>query len=67
MMLAICAFILAQDDLADRIAAVRPTPAEERYLNIPWRFDLMAARKEAAQQGKPIFLWLMNGHPLGCT
>ena len=34
---------------------------------IPWRTDLWQARREAAQAGKPIFLWEMDGHPLGCT
>ena len=34
---------------------------------IPWRSDLLAAREEAVKSGKPLFLWAMNGHPLGCT
>ena len=25
------------------------------------------ARRLAAQKGKPILLWEMDGHPLGCT
>lgn len=35
--------------------------------SIPWRTDLWEARREAAAAGKPIFLWEMDGHPLGCT
>ncbi|MFT4548117.1 MAG: hypothetical protein ACI8XO_004822 [Verrucomicrobiales bacterium] len=35
--------------------------------SIPWRTDLWEARREAAVAGKPIFLWEMDGHPLGCT
>ncbi|MGI9244817.1 MAG: hypothetical protein ACR2RV_28700 [Verrucomicrobiales bacterium] len=35
--------------------------------SIPWRTDLWEARQEAAAAGKPIFLWEMDGHPLGCT
>jgi len=35
--------------------------------SIPWRTDLWQARREAAEAGKPIFLWEMDGHPLGCT
>ena len=35
--------------------------------SIPWRTDLWQARQEAAAAGKPIFLWEMDSHPLGCT
>ncbi|MDH3592693.1 MAG: hypothetical protein OER88_12485 [Planctomycetota bacterium] len=32
-----------------------------------WRVDLAAARREAERTGRPLFVWTMNGHPLGCT
>jgi len=41
--------------------------ARELWETIPWRIDLLASRMESYQQKKPIFLWAMNGHPLGCT
>lgn len=67
-MLSLLVGLLALDsDLDAKVASVLPTAAEERFLAIPWRLDLMAAREEAVKGGKPIFLWLMNGHPLGCT
>lgn len=47
-------------------AAVVPTAAEP-WQTIPWRTDLGAARAEAAELERPLFLWTMNGHPLGCT
>jgi hypothetical protein len=53
--------------LDQRIASVLPMPAEERFLSIPWRTNLMAARAEAQSAGKPIFLWIMVGNPQGCT
>lgn len=34
---------------------------------VPWKTDLLAARDLAARTGRPLFLWAMNGHPLGCT
>jgi len=34
---------------------------------IPWRLDLLAAREEARREGMPLFLWALNGHPLGCS
>lgn len=53
--------------LTQKMQTVLPTEAEERWLQIPWRTNLMRARQEAQQQRKPLFLWIMNGHPLGCT
>ena len=47
---------------------LQPKPEEMVWKDsIPWRTDLWEARREAAQSGKPIFLWEMDGHPLGCT
>ncbi len=44
-----------------------PSGDELAWQKIPWMIDLLAARREAARVGKPIFLWEMDGHPLGCT
>ena len=41
------------------LAYVRPKPEEVRWTAIPWQTDLWAARRLAAQHGKPIFLWAM--------
>jgi hypothetical protein len=49
------------------LAYVRPRPEEVRWQTIPWQTDLWEARRLAAQQRRPIFLWAMNGNPLGCT
>jgi hypothetical protein len=46
---------------------IRPDAGEDQWARIPWRTDLWAARQEAANLGKPILLWEMDGHPLGCT
>jgi hypothetical protein len=39
----------------------------EKWQTIPWKVDLLEAREAAAGAGKPLFIWSMNGHPLGCT
>ena len=66
--LAIAAIAVAQSsDLDAKIASVLPTTNEDRWLQIPWRQDLAAAFKEAEQQRKPLYLWVMDGNPLGCT
>jgi hypothetical protein len=48
-------------------ALIKPAADEDRWATIPWLTDLWQARQFAAQQGKPILLWEMDGHPLGCT
>jgi len=48
-------------------ALIKPDASDDRWAQIPWLTDLWQARKLAAQQGKPILLWEMDGHPLGCT
>ncbi|MGL4424179.1 MAG: hypothetical protein ACRCZF_26220 [Gemmataceae bacterium] len=46
--------------------SVPPRPGEDAFDAIPWQTSLHAARIEAAKTGKPILLWEMDGHPLGC-
>lgn len=41
--------------------------SDEPWRTIPWKIKLLEARKAAAGEGKPIFIWAMDGHPLGCT
>jgi hypothetical protein len=53
--------------LDEKIAGVLPKPSEELWNTIPWRVDFAAARAEANRVGKPMFVWMMNGNPLGCT
>jgi hypothetical protein len=49
------------------IEVIAPSKSEAAWLSIPWETDLAAARRKAAAESKPIFLWEMDGHPLGCT
>lgn len=46
---------------------VRPSAEEQCFLEIPWRESFFAAVNEAQETDRPILLWAMNGHPLGCT
>lgn len=62
------AALLDESRLHDEcVAPLLPSAAENRWLEIPWRSDLLRARREANAEGKPIFMWLMDGNPLGCT
>jgi hypothetical protein len=46
---------------------IKPKPVEEKWAQIPWLASLWQARQQAAKEGKPILLWEMDGHPLGCV
>jgi len=48
-------------------ALIKPQSTEEKWTSIPWLTGLWEARTRAAAEGKPILLWEMDGHPLGCT
>jgi len=41
--------------------------SDEAWRTIPWRLSLLDAQAAAAEEGKPIFIWAMDGHPLGCV
>ena len=41
--------------------------ADELWRTIPWRTSLLDAQQRAITEKKPIFIWAMDGHPLGCT
>src|SRR5262245_3159625 len=44
---------------------IKPKPGEARWMEVPWRTDLVGAWEEAAAQGKPLLVWHISGHPLG--
>lgn len=40
---------------------------KQAWQTIPWKIAMLDAQETAAGQRKPIFVWAMDGHPLGCT
>lgn len=50
-----------------RLQKVLQGDATESWRTIPWKIGLLDAQRTSAQQHKPIFIWAMDGHPLGCT
>lgn len=46
--------------------ALQPTP-DSPWRSIPWKISLLDAQHTAVKENKPIFIWAMDGHPLGCT
>ena len=39
---------------------------DELWRSIPWKTSLLDARDQAVREKKPLFMWSMNGSPLGC-
>jgi hypothetical protein len=50
--------------LRDRIQISDPDLLWEQ---LPWLTTYHAGLEKAAAEAKPLLLWVMNGHPLGCT
>lgn len=46
---------------------VLPSGDELAWRAIPWHASFSAGVIAADQVDKPLLLWAMNGHPLGCT
>jgi hypothetical protein len=57
---------LTDAEAAAVLQTVRPAEGEDLYAQVPWLTSLWEARQKAAAEGKPILLWEMDGHPLGC-
>ncbi len=57
---------LTAADAAKLRTVIRPLDGEDPFDTIPWETNLWEARTKAAAAGKPILLWEMDGHPLGC-
>ncbi len=66
--------------VAGNVPAAELTDAEFRELHaelqpdntalwrtIPWKTSMLDAQQIAAEEKKPLFIWAMDGHPLGCT
>jgi hypothetical protein len=58
---------LSPEKFSQLHAAMAPSGPAERWAEIPWQTDLCAARQLSAREHKPLFMWIMDGHPLGCT
>lgn len=48
-------------------AYLLPSASEQSHRTIPWRASVLHGLIDAQKQDKPILLFLMNGHPLGCS
>ena len=58
---------ISQADFDRLRELIKPAADEASWARVPWKTSLWEARQKAAAEGKPILLWEMDGHPLGCT
>ena len=57
---------LRESDFRALHAQLQPS-ADALWRTIPWKITLIDAQRIAIEEKKPIFIWAMDGHPLGCT
>lgn len=57
---------LSKAEFEELHAQLQP-PRDEAWRTIPWKVSLLEAQTAAAREQKPLFIWAMDGHPLGCT
>ncbi len=58
---------LSDGNFAQWLDHIAPTEAELDWENIPWLATFHEGIVKANAEDKPLLLWVMNGHPLGCT
>ena len=46
---------------------IEPTELDLAWTGIPWRTSFQEGLLESGVKQKPMLMWAMNGHPLGCT
>jgi hypothetical protein len=44
--------------------AIRPSPQELKWRQIPWVLDLAEAARAARAENRPLFLWVTGDDPL---
>lgn len=59
------ATVLSPDQFDKLRSLIKPKPGG--FDDLPWMTDLWEAGKKAAEQGKPLLVWVGDGHPLGWT
>jgi hypothetical protein len=53
--------------LEEMRALVLPSEGESAWREVGWLDSFGDAVVRARAEGRPIFLWAMNGHPLACV
>ncbi len=59
--------VLSESNAPAWRAYILPDAADMAYASIPWHVTFADGLTAARAEGKPLLMWAMNGHPLGCT
>ena len=65
--LAAAGALQAQEPPKDFTALHAQLCKKEKWETVPWKSDLHETRAASVKEGKPIFIWAMDGQTLGCT
>jgi len=57
----------SQEDFDTVFNFIKPDQDEDRWRQVPWIPGLWEGIQTAEQKKKPMFIWAMNGDPLGCV
>jgi hypothetical protein len=60
-------FALTDKNFSAWKAHIQPDRSELAWTQIPWLPTFAEGLVHADAEQKPLLLWVMNGHPLGCT
>lgn len=58
---------LTDSDFSSLRDRIRVRESELSWEGLPWLTTYHDGLEKAAEEGRPLVLWVMNGHPLGCT
>jgi hypothetical protein len=58
---------LTDQSVATWAAHIQPDEPESCWREVAWRESFRAGVRDSQIEGKPILLWAMNGHPMGCV
>ena len=58
---------MAQSDFRRELEKVTKGIEDTSISKIDWYTDLVQAASVSKKSNRPMFIWVMDGHPLGCT
>lgn len=65
LLLVLCGSATARDDFDAAAKRIESLAHAEAWRTIPWRWCLLDASREAAREGKPLFIYAIAGDPVG--
>ncbi len=57
---------ISEERFQTLMSTVQPA-AGQKWTSVGWLTSLVEAQHRSVDTGKPIFIWAMDGHPIGCV